>query len=562
MTSPFEEGDPQAPICLVGEAPSYVEMREGRPFVGPAGQLLERLLHAAGIPRVNCYITNVFDEEVTKPRDDNNKIVSKDGTTLLWTSGKGFTPAGIEASAPCRERLARCTSNVIVPLGAPALSLTCGDSRPISKWRGSIIAGVGNRKLVPTFHPSACLRGVYEWRWYIVSDLKKARRESAHPEVKPVQRNFCINPSFDEARDYLIRCSTAPFVATDIELLGGSVDCFSLAPSATEAISIPIIDAGFEARWTPEEETEIWRLYAGIISNPAIRKINQNITFDLACLLQLNHIVPQGPVDDCMVAHSVMNPFLDKDLGTLCSLYTNEPFYKDQGELHDSFTVKDFERRWIYNAKDAAVALECWQALEPLLDKDGYRRTYEMTMRLVPSLVEMTVGGVRVNAKALKVAKEKAEAEIAALIVQMEPMFGRKIITEAPKTAAQKRAAKDALNINSPAQLMDYFYQHKGLKPYKGKTDRPTIDDKALVRIVRRDGLDEARLLQEYRRVSKSLSSYLGVKYDADDYLRSSWNIRGAWTGRLSCSKSIFGTGLNQQTMTEDFAVFVESEAC
>lgn len=561
MSTPFEEGSPDAKIAILGEAPSFMELKLGRPFVGPAGELLDRLLHAAGIIRREVYITNVFDDEVKKPRDDNNKIVSKDGTLLLWTSGKGFTEAGLEASKGCRERLVRCSANVIVPLGAPALCLTTGDSRQISKWRGSIIDGAGGRKLVPSLHPSACLRGVYEWRWLIVADLKKAKRESTYAEIKPVRRNFCINPSFDEALSALTAANSAPFVATDIELLGGNVDCFSLATSPHEAISIPIVDAGFEPRWSLEEETQIWRAYAQVLSNPKVRKINQNITFDLAVLLQLNGIVPAGPMDDCMVAHSVMNPFLDKDLGTLCSLYTDEPYYKDSGELHDSFKVDDFERRWLYNAKDAAIALECWQALEPMLDKDGYRSTYEMTMELLPSLIEMTVGGVRVNAGALAEAKKKAEADIAQIVARMEPIFGRPIITSAPKTAKQKRAAAGSLNINSPAQLMAYFYTEKGLKPYKGKNDKFTIDDTALARIVRRDNMEEARLLQSYRHIDKSLSSYLGVKYDHDNYLRSSWNIRGAWTGRLSCSKTVFGTGLNMQTTTDDFAVFLESAA-
>src|SRR6185437_6470088 len=159
----------------------------------------------------------------------------------------------------------------------------------------------------------------------------------------------------------------------------------------------------------------------------------------LAVLLQLNGIVPAGPMDDCMVAHSVMNPFLDKDLGTLCSLYTDEPYYKDQGELHDSFKVDDFERRWLYNAKDAAIALECWQALEPALDRDGYRRTYELTMRLIPSLIEMMVGGIKVKAEALARAKIKADQEVGEVVARMEQVFNRKIITSTPKTAAQKR---------------------------------------------------------------------------------------------------------------------------
>lgn len=559
MTKPYEEGSPNAPICFLGESPSFMEIRESRPFVGPAGQLFERCLHAAGIARANCYILNVFEDDVKKPTDDASKIISRDGSTLLWTSGKGFTEAGLAASANTRARLAASASNVIVPLGATAMSLALGDQRPITKWRGSILSGVGGGKLIPTIHPSACLRGTYEWRYLIVADLKKAKREAAYPEIRRPQRNLIIDPSFEQAVTYLEACFDSPFVCTDIELLGGQVDCFSVALSPSSAISIPLVDAGFEPRFTPEEEHQIWQAYARVISAPDIAKINQNITFDLAILLQLNNIIPAGQIDDPMVAFSVMNPFLDKNLGTICSLYTDEPYYKDDGTLHDSPTVADFARRWEYNAKDAAIALEAWQALSPQLDADGYRQTYEMTMALVPSLIEMMVGGIRVNAPALAVTRKKAEADLAELIAQMEPIFGRKIITEAPKTAAQKRAAAGALNINSPIQLVKYFYEEKGLKPYKGKNDRPTTDDTALARIIRRDGLQEARLLQQYRKISKSLSTYLNMRYDADDHMRSSFNIRGTWPGRLSSSQTVFGTGGNFQNFPEEMTNFLES---
>lgn len=535
-----------------------MEVKEKNTFVGPAGQLLDRCLQAAQIMRRDVYVLNVFEEEVKKPRDDGNKILSDTGQ-LLWTSGKGFTEAGLEASRGCRERLARCSANVIVPLGSVALSLALGDVRSITKWRGSVLAGVGGRKLVPTIHPSACLRGTYEWRYLIVADLKRAKREFHDAAIQRAPRRLLVDPNFSQVVQWLMEAASAPCVATDIELLGGQIDCFSVATSPSEAISIPLVDAGFEPCWTPEQETEIWRLYAAILANPAITKVNQNITFDLSILFQLNNILARGPIEDCMVAHSVMNPFLDKDLGTLCSLYTDEPYYKDQGELHDSYTVADFTRRWEYNARDAAVALECWQALAPQLDRDGYRTTYELHMRLVPSLIEMMVGGIKVNATALKAAKAKAEDAVAVLVAIMENVFARPILTAAPKTAAQKRAAKGALNINSPAQLMAYFYEEKGLRPYKGKLDKPTIDDTALARIIRRDGLEEARLLQQYRKISKQLTSYLDVKYDDDNRLRSSLNIRGTWTGRLSCSKTVFDTGLNAQTLTDEFASFLES---
>lgn len=562
-TSCYEQGDPNSKICIVAEAPAATEMREGRPLCGPSGELFERTLHAAGIARAECYITNIFEQPVRRPKDEGSKLYD-DSNQLLWTATKGFTEAGKAATANSLARIRACGSNVLVSLGGPALSLLVDNRSPL-KWRGSIIAGIDGRKVVATIHPSFCLRGAYESRYLLISDLKKAKAQSASPEIVLPKRDLIVDPSYDQCIDALNACLHPLLpehnaVATDIELLNGQVDCFSLALTPQQAICIPIIDAGFEHRWTPEQEAEIWRLYAAILGDPTITKVNQNITFDLAVLLQLNNIVPAGPLHDPMIAHSVMYPMLKKDLGTLCSMYTDEPYYKDQGSLEDSYKVEDFARRWAYNARDAACALECWQHLSPVLDAEGYRSTYDMTIALIPSLLYMMVNGIKVDHEALVATKIKAQADLAALTERLAQAIGRPVITEAPKTAKAKREAAGSLNLNSPAQWMKHFYDDLKLKPYVNQAGARSIDDRALSRIIRRDGLPEARLLQEYRGLAKMISTYLEVSYDADGRIRSSYNPRGTWTGRLSSSQTVFGGGFNAQNLPDEMRAFMVAD--
>lgn len=561
--SRFEEGAPDSEICLVGEAPSFQEVRSEKVFVGPSGDLLNLCLQTAQIPRAKCYIVNVFEDMVRK-RKDKPDIYASDGT-VLWTPTKGFTEAGRNASANTLMRLEACEANVILPMGGPALSLCC-DNRRVGKWRGSLIAAgpqLNGRKLIPTLHPASCLHGSYASRFLIISDLRKAKRESAFPEIRPLTRKLIIDPGFDECIRFLKLCRDARAVNTDIELLGGQVDCFSLAVTPEEAISIPLLDTDFESRWSDTEELEIWRLYAEIIGDPAITKVNQNITFDLATLLWLNKIVPRGPISDPMVAHSCLYPFLEKKLGVLCSLYTDEPYYKDDGELQDSPTVADFQKRWTYNAKDSTVSLESWEALEPLIDPGGYRATYEMTMDMVGSLIYMMVHGVALDEASLWAERVKVNALIADKVKQLETAMGRAIVTEAPKKAAEKRAflASGAINVNSPKQVADYFYVGKGLRVYKNQAGAPTVDDLALARIFRRDGLPEAKLLQEYRGLDKLSSTYLEVQYDIDRRVRCSYNVRGTWTGRLSSRQTVFGTGLQMQNLSDGFMSFLVSDS-
>jgi DNA polymerase-1 len=127
------------------------------------------------------------------------------------------------------------------------------------------------------------------------------------------------------------------------------------------------------------------------------------------------------------------------------------------------------------------------------------------------------------------------------------------------KEQALFEACGRELNVNSSKQCQEYFYEHLGLGPYKNKDGGITTDDKAMSRIVRRAemGSREAKLVQEVRHLKKLKSTYMEVELDDDSRLRCSWNPRGTWTGRLSSSKTIFGTGMNLQNLDPEFKSFV-----
>ena len=121
MSTPFEAGDPNAPICIIGEAPSFLEMKQAKPFVGPSGQLLDKCLHAAKIMRRECYIINVFEDQVIKKKE-RPEIFDEWGN-VLWTPGKGFTEIGKDRCKNALAKLRACKANVLVPLGGVALHL-------------------------------------------------------------------------------------------------------------------------------------------------------------------------------------------------------------------------------------------------------------------------------------------------------------------------------------------------------------------------------------------------------------------------------------------------------
>ena len=135
----FGEGDPDAKLMIVGEGPGADEDRQGRPFVGRAGQLLDRILEAAGIPRASVYITNIVKCRPPgnrNPLPDEAKICSS-----LWLLKQ------IEIIRP----------QIIVPLGSVATQFFLGEKVPITKVRGKWFEWNGIR-VFPMFHPAYLLR--------------------------------------------------------------------------------------------------------------------------------------------------------------------------------------------------------------------------------------------------------------------------------------------------------------------------------------------------------------------------------------------------------------------
>ena len=132
------QGDRQSPLMFIGEGPGQVEDEEGLAFVGPAGQLLTRMLAAVSLPRDRVYICNIV-----KCRPPNNRV-----------------PEPEEADAcklHLRMQVALVRPKVIVLLGSTAAKNTLGDDIRITRDRGKWFERKGVW-MMPTYHPSALLR--------------------------------------------------------------------------------------------------------------------------------------------------------------------------------------------------------------------------------------------------------------------------------------------------------------------------------------------------------------------------------------------------------------------
>jgi DNA polymerase len=133
----FGQGDPRADLMFVGEAPGFHEDRQGVPFVGPSGQLLNRLLEGIGLHRQDVYTCNVVKSRPPQNRDPQ--------------------PDEIAACRPWLDAQIRLVDpKVVVTLGNFAAKTLLETTTGITRLRGKTYPFQG-RVLLPTFHPAAAL---------------------------------------------------------------------------------------------------------------------------------------------------------------------------------------------------------------------------------------------------------------------------------------------------------------------------------------------------------------------------------------------------------------------
>jgi len=161
------EGPVRAPLMLVGEQPGDQEDRQGRPFVGPAGHLLDRAMQELGWPRDKVYVTNAVKHFKFEMR--GKRRMHK-------------TPAQREADACLHwleSEIAHVKPEAIVALGSTAARQVMGRPIAVMKQRGQWLTRDDGIRVLVTLHPSALLRSLDDREavyaaW--IADLKKAGR--------------------------------------------------------------------------------------------------------------------------------------------------------------------------------------------------------------------------------------------------------------------------------------------------------------------------------------------------------------------------------------------------
>lgn len=304
-------------------------------------------LSAAGVG-----FTNVFNF-----RPANNDLLTLCGTKAevggpnykLPPISKGgyLRPQYLSHIEDLRDTVKTLRPNVVVLMGNTACWAALKQTN-ITALRGTTTwSEYLDCKCLPTFHPASLL---YEGQWgrrpIIIADYLKAYREAQFPELRRPQRFVTINPTLEEAIEWLWKQIIDPpaYLTIDCETAGGMIDTLGFARDQGDSLVIPFgphrVKRGnnyviiyperdgnrVTSYWTPDEETGIWQLIGDLLRSP-IPKLFQNGMYDIQYLMKVIGL-PSNCLHDTMLAWHALFPEMPKNLGFLGSIMTNDAAWK------------------------------------------------------------------------------------------------------------------------------------------------------------------------------------------------------------------------------------------
>jgi uracil-DNA glycosylase family 4 len=508
-------------LMIIGEAPGRYENEAGIPFVGPTGKILDECLFKAGIKRSDCYITNVIKYQ--PPLNDLKKLhligISIDESVKeLW-----------------ENEINKLHPNCILAIGDLALQSVCGVSG-ILNYRGSILtANDGHTKVVSTIHPAALFshgatdsedsRGGLSWVYLklIEADIIRAAEESLTSSLILPERILSIAHNSLDVHRFFREYSQLDKAAVDIESINCVPVCVGFAFNKQHAISIPLLRNIGPNRLTDmgdNELDEVWRMIDEQLRR--VKIIGHNFMYDEYKLGLIGFECPNVYSDTLIKTRVIFPELPDKRLCVVSSLWTREPYYKDDGKEFKIGKIK-FEQFLRYNARDCAVEYEVDEAQEAdLLELQErfnvplHSYYYDYMMKKHKLYLKLQMTGKKIDFK------RKRE-----LMIKYTDMA--KVVHDRLSTAVG-----DEVNVKSYPQVFNLLYK---IMKFKMRKRDPTSEDTIVSLLGSCKDKIKKEILQdvlEERRIRDQKSRQINFSPDYDGRCKSAYNISATETCRSS----------------------------
>lgn len=528
-------------------SPQKWELADKRPFTGPSGRIFDAALANAKVSRHNVFVTNLVEFFV-----DDNDLYSIPREILEAERQRVF--AELDAVKP----------NCLLVMGGDTLDLLAHKGG-IVNWRGSIfelsLPSSRTQKCVAAWHPAAFLRG--QWKWlplYKYVDVPRAVAQSKFPEMRLTPRNAIIQPRFADVIEYLQEARNHGYVAIDYEGRG-HISCMGVGWSPNESMCIPLSSVGSPCFWSLAEEAAIWKAWRDLLES-GVGIIAQNSPFEWI-KSWLYGIHPKTLGFDTMHGHHCLYPDFggitdewlkrkrDIDnpghgLALLCSQYTDQPFYKDEGRhWRPELGVHRF---WQYNCLDVMIAYEvAMREIEELYSVGLWDTYCEQYRDLMPIMCTMEWFGVEMDVPLRDAAGAEMLAQISTIAERIRAETGLRVVTKYAHKGQKPQAG--ILNLASPKQMREFLYAQRGYKPRRHpKSGKITTDKDTLQALAIKHGDRVLLDIIEMREIQDLKSDIIDQPL-RNGRMHCHYKLGGTNGTRRSSSESILGTGTNLQNI-------------
>jgi len=523
---------PHCRLAIIADAPGKEEIYTGKPFVGSGGRLLRSLISRHNLTLEHCFLGYLSPTQ--PPDDDFDKLdfqgpeISQ-GITQLNTDLRQYKPN-------CTLLLGSGPFRAFAPGGFDDFS---EEHRwGVGKIRGSVllhgtpeILPPGNNKYLPTYDPSYILRAYYELP-FLKNDLARAVDQSRFAELRPTVRNINIRPTFEQVCDLLRTLRTTRIPAGfDVEGWNDNVGVtmYSIATSPTESVVVAFWLDG-KHYWSLEQEAEIWRLTAEWLQDPNCPKIVTNAMYELFIMAWKHRIIVVNILEDTMFKQWEIYPELSKSLATQISLWTLEPYYKDDR------TSTDPDTKLLYSGKDPALSYECSLAQDAVLSKSPAALAhYRFNCDLIPAIGYMQLRGCKFDKQVAAGHTRDTEQQL----LDLQPRLDELVLQPALAAGIVTRKRKSDpyhFNVKSVPQKKWLLYEHLGYKPSARKGQ--STDEVTILKYYMKEKNPILKLLLDGVSLRTRLSDIEKLTSDADGRIRSNFNLVGTDTARLSSRES------------------------
>ncbi len=426
--------------------------------------------------------------------------------------------------------------NLLIPLGEWSFNFLT-NLTSIRKFRGSILPPAGsfavnqeNLKVLPILGPYPYLNQEYRLRVITRIDFTKIRKYLNKDPIPDkvyniwVARNSAaLRAFFDRAYSQAIK--EGGFLVFDIETYFQIPICISFCFDGFESVCVPLLDPSIDL----DNRALMMDQIDKVLRSP-IPKVNQNIKYDWKILERWGFQVC-NVVGDTMLAFSTLYCEFPKNLGFLTSIYTELPYFKDEGKEFDPEKGKR-DRYYIYNAKDSLATSQIYTQQIGELTELQVKPVYDNLMRIVPIYRKMEDRGIRID-------KSKQES----LLDKYESLF------HIQEIKIRRLLGRDYFNPLSPKQCKEAIFEELGYKRIRGmkvsKDGSPSTDEESLELLMVHGEAERApstgpQILSSIiaaRKIHKVLE-ILELHLHPDDRFRCEYNLAGTETGRSSASET------------------------